>query len=61
MRFVRFLVVLNTLGGCFAWPMGGVAELLSGSWVASGGVLGGLGEVLGFTLAPKMTVKFGKH
>ena len=34
--------------------MGGVAELLSGSWVASGGVLGGLGEVLGVMLAPKM-------
>ena len=34
--------------------MGGVAELLSGSWVASGGVLGGLGEVLGVMLTPKM-------
>ena len=34
--------------------MGGVAKLLSGSWVASGGVLGGLGEVLGVMLAPKM-------
>ena len=34
--------------------MGGVAELLSGSWVASRGVLGGLGEVLGVMLAPKM-------
>ena len=41
--------------------MGGVAELLSGSWVASGGVLGGLGEVLGVMLAPKMAAKSGKY
>ena len=34
--------------------MGGVTELLSGFWVASGVVLGGLGEVLGVMLAPKM-------
>ena len=43
--------------------MGGVAELLSGSWVASGGMLGGLGEVLGVLLAPKMAAnprKFNK-
>ena len=38
--------------------MGGVAELLSGSWVVSGGVLGVLGEVLGVMLAPKM--RFGE-
>ena len=34
--------------------MGGVAKLLSGSWVASGGVFGDLGEVFGVMLAPKM-------
>ena len=33
----------------------------SGSWVASGGVLGGLGEVLGVMLAPKMEAKSGKY
>ena len=37
--------------------MGGVAELLSGSWVASGVVFGGLGDVLGVMLAPKMAAK----
>ena len=37
--------------------MGGVAELLSGSWVTSGEVLGGLGEVLGVMLARKMAAK----
>ena len=41
--------------------MGGVAELLSGSWVASGGVFGGLGEVFGVMLAPKMAAKSGKY
>ena len=40
--------------GCFAWFLGGLSGLLSGSWVASGGVLGGLGEVLGVMLAPKI-------
>ena len=40
--------------------MGGVAELLSGSWVASGGVFRGLGEVFGVMLAPKMAAKSGK-
>ena len=40
--------------GRFAWLLGGLAELLSGSWVASGGVLGHLGEVLGLMLASKM-------
>ena len=34
--------------------MGGLSGLLSGSWVASRGVLGGLGEVLGVMLTPKM-------
>ena len=34
--------------------MGGLSRLLSGSWVASRGVLGGLGEVLGVMLAPKV-------
>ena len=34
--------------------MGGVAELLSGSGVDSGGLFGGLGEVLGVMLAHKM-------
>ena len=41
--------------------MGGVAELLSGSWGASGGVFGGLGEVFGVMLAPKMAAKSGKY
>ena len=41
--------------------MGGLAELLSGSWVASGRVFGGLGEVLGVMLAPKMAAKSGKY
>ena len=35
----------------------GLAELLSDCWTASGGVLGGLGEVLGVTLGPKMAAK----
>ena len=39
--------------------MGGVAELLSGSWGASGGVFGGLGEDFGVMLAPKMAAKSG--
>ena len=34
--------------------MAGLSGLLSGSWVASGGVLGDLGEVLGVMLTPKM-------
>ena len=33
--------------------MGGVAELLSGSWGASGGVFGGLGEVFGVMEIPR--------
>ena len=41
---------MASVEGWFAWLMGGVAELFSGSWVASGGVLGGLGEVLGVML-----------
>ena len=41
--------------------MGGAAELLSGSLVASRGVFGGLGEVLGVMLAPKMAAKYGKN
>ena len=41
--------------------MGGVAELLSGSWVASGGVFRGLGEVLGVMLAPKTAAKSGLY
>ena len=41
--------------------MGGVAELLSGSWGASGGVFGGLGEVFGVMLAPKMAAKSGNY
>ena len=35
--------------------------LLSGSWVASGGELGSLGEVLGVMLAPKMAAKSRKY
>ena len=50
---------MASVEGRFAWLMGGVAELLSGSWVASGGVFGGLGEVLGVMLAPKMAAKSG--
>ena len=41
--------------------MGGVAELLSGSWVASGGGFGGLGEVLGVMLAHEMAAKSGMY
>ena len=52
---------MASVEGWFAWLMGGVAELFSGSWVASGGVLGGLGEVLGVMLAPKMEAKSGKY
>ena len=37
--------------GCFVWFLGGLSGLLSGSWVASGVVLEGLGEVLGVMLA----------
>ena len=37
--------------------MDGLAELLSDCWTASGEVLGGLGEVLGVTLGPKMAAK----
>ena len=33
----------------------------SGSWVASGSVFGGLGEVLGVILAPKMAAKSRKY
>ena len=31
------------------------------SWVASGGVLGGFGEVFGVMLAPNMAMKSGKY
>ena len=41
--------------------MGGLAELLSGCWGASGGVFGGLGEVFGVMLAPKMATKSRKY
>ena len=37
--------------------MVGLAGLLSDCWTASGGVLGGLGEVLGVMLGPKMAAK----
>ena len=37
--------------------MDGLAELLSDCWTASGGVLGGLDEVLGVMLGPKMAAK----
>ena len=37
--------------------MDGLAELLSVCWTASGGLLGGLGEVLGVTLGPQMAAK----
>ena len=41
--------------------MDGLAELLSDCWTASGGLLGGLGEVLGVMLGPKMAAKSGKY
>ena len=47
--------------GCFAWFLGGLSGLLSGSWVASRGVLEGLGEVLGVMLAPKMAAKSKRY
>ena len=37
--------------------MDGLKELLSDCWTASGVVLGGLGEVLGVMLGPKMAGK----
>ena len=52
---------MATVEGFFAWLMGGVAELLSGTLVDSGGVLGDLGEVLGVMLAPRMAAKSGKY
>ena len=51
---------MASVEGCSAWLMGGVAELLSGSWVASGRVLGGLGEVLGVMFTPKMAANLQK-
>ena len=41
--------------------MDGLAELLSDCWTASGEVLGGLGEVLGVMLGPKMAAKSGSY
>ena len=47
----------HSVEGLFAWLLGSLAELLSGSWVASGGVLKGHGDVLGDMLVPKMAAK----
>ena len=41
--------------------MDGLAELLSECWTASGGLLGGLGEVLGVMVEPKMGTKSGTY
>ena len=41
--------------------MDGLAELLSDCWTASVGVLGGLREVLGVMLGPKMASKSGSY
>ena len=41
--------------------MDGLAELLSVCWTASRGLLGGLGEVLGVMLGPKMAAKSGSY
>ena len=54
--------VVSGLGRSGRW-LGGLSGLLSGSWVTSGGVLGGLGEVLDVMLAPKIAAnpqKIGK-
>ena len=41
--------------------LGGLAALSSDSWMASGEVLGGLGEFLGVMLGPKMAAKSGDN
>ena len=41
--------------------MDGLAELMGDCWTASGEVLGGLGEVLGVMLGPKMAAKSGSY
>ena len=41
----------------FCMAMDGSAKFLSVCWTASRGVLGGLGEVLGVMLGPKMAAK----
>ena len=55
--------VLGGLGrfGRVLKAMDGLAELFSDCWTASGGVLGGLGEVLGVMLGPKMAAKSGSN
>ena len=53
-RFGRMLRV-------FCMAMDGSAKLLSVCWTASRGVLGGLGEVSGVMLGPKMAAKSGKY
>ena len=41
--------------------MDGLAELLSVCWMASRELLGGLGEVLGVMLGPKMAAESGSN
>ena len=45
----------------FCMAMEGLAEVLSDCWTASGGLLGGLGEVLGVMLGIKVASKFGSY
>ena len=49
-------VLKSVLHGSWA-----VSQSSSGSWVASVGVLGGLGDVLGVMLAPKMAKESRKY
>ena len=52
---LKVLAVSDALGECsgpLCMALDGVAELLSDSWTASGGELGGLGEVLGVKMGP---------
>ena len=61
--FRRFLNIVpkSLSGGGFEWLWGGLGQLLSGSWVTSGAVFGGLGELLGVMLGPKIPAKSGKY
>ena len=59
-RSWRSWALWASVEGRFEWLWGGLGQLLSGSWVASGGVFGGLGELLGVMLAPKMVPRSRK-
>ena len=59
-RSWRSWALWASVEGRFEWLWGGLGQLLSGSGVASGGVFGGLGELLGVMLAPKMVPRSGK-